>query len=159
MTDDSILRFVDTNLTTVLLDLNDGIDFTFGQGLDLGQPGLRKVGLSAEGVDGEDRVSDARTNATVTIPLTILPKESIDEIDALYDLLVPQLEAPTNILERRRLGSGESFFMDTFRSDFLPTMERGQTLRPDCVLFDALVVIQVERLPWQRLSDGTLIHR
>lgn len=157
--DDSILRFVDTDLTTVRLDLNDGIDFTFGEGLDLGEPGLEKTSLGAPGVNGEDRTSDKRMNTTVTIPLTILPRLDIDEIDALYDLLRVELERPTNILERRRLGSSTSLFMDTFRADFLPTMERGQTLRPDCVLFDAGMTVQFERLPDQRLFDGTLVHR
>lgn len=160
MTDDSILRTVESNLSTVRFDLNDGSDFLLAQGLDLGTPGLVKVDLGASGVDGRDRVSDSRTNAIVTIPLVIPPKESIDEIDALYDQLVDELEQSSNVLERRRLGSEVSFFMDIVgRSDFLPTMERGQTLRPDCVLFDATILVQLERLPWMRLSDGTLVHR
>lgn len=160
MADEAILRFVNPDdLDEVGLELNDGERFIVGPNFDVGSPGLEKVSLFAPGIDGEDRVSDRRTNAVVTIPLVLPQTDEYTYLETSMAILNNWLERPETVLEWRPTGSIDSLYMDTRRADFLPTLTRGQTIRPDCILFDGYLVAQLERLPWMRFADGTLIHR
>lgn len=150
MADTAILRIVNpNNLATVRLNLQAGA-YRLADGFDEGSPGLRRVLLSQPGYDGEEQAATSRTNATMTIPVTIVPQDTWAAVQAAYDALYTEMDRDENTIEWRPIGAGASRFYDVLRVEDPPPLFRQEHRRPDCVLYAGELTIKWLRLPWHR---------
>lgn len=132
----------------VIVDANTAAGLHLGPGLDWGSPGIAKSVLHQPGKDGEEETPGDRTNAQARIQLIILEQASYDAVADLHEVLLDALEAGhMHVWEWTPEGDPAATLVDAYRPETLPALHRGQTVRPDCTLYDGYIPIEVSRLP------------
>ena len=121
-----IFRFVTDDHLSVRLNLNDGVIWALGRGLDLGTVPARKVYLTQDGVDGAVLAESDRGLTQANIPLLLYHGGGATpaNIRTAFNNLVTELDRPYNNIEFREPGDSVSYFMRTYRAD-IPSLRRG----------------------------------